>query len=180
MHPSPAKTLLLALSLCLTTAAAAPPLGAQAGIPGSRGLEGRDRELQLFQEELRADLNGVLQRWRRAWGARDLDALVRLYTDDAYVALPGAELVRGRDEVRDALAAALEELRDLQLEVDEFEGCEALGFGGGPYSYTVQADGEARREIGSLVLVVHKRRDRWYIRSQIFRAAAPSSETVTR
>ncbi len=44
-------------------------------------------------------------RWNRAYAARDAEALAGMYSDDAVLANPGEELVRGKEAIRQATSA---------------------------------------------------------------------------
>ena len=71
----------------------------------------------------RADAAAFAAAWAVAWNARDLDAVLAPFADDATFTSPlaarltGDALVRGRAALRDYWKAALEHRREIRFEV---------------------------------------------------------------
>jgi uncharacterized protein (TIGR02246 family) len=170
-HPQPATArvasrVTLGLSLVLALAS---PAHAQPGVPG--GYPGsRERELHNYYADMQLEMMDLLDRWQRAWNRGDVDALVSLYTEDAYFTSAHAEELHGRESIRDRLAQLVPTLRGAEITPFEFEGADMLLYANGRFAYTVdEGDTSSFRHSGTAMMVFHRRRDRWYIRSQVIR-----------
>ena len=72
---------------------------------GTQKADAGDAEQQILAQE---------EAWNRAYAQRDGEALAGFYADDAAVASPGDQLVRGKDSIRQG---ALETAKDPNLQI---------------------------------------------------------------
>lgn len=83
--------------VCAIVAAAAALAACQANAP------------QVDAAAIQAELQQNEERWNRAYAERDAEALASMYAEDAALANPGEELVRGKESIREATAAFAED-----------------------------------------------------------------------
>jgi hypothetical protein len=96
-----------------------------------------------------------------------------LYTDAAYLILPDAELIQGRDSIRSALSKALPGLVEVRTGLIEFLTSDRMAYALGPFWYRM-ADGDTTRTlIGTHVAILLREGRTWRIRSQVFTSAPP-------
>lgn len=70
---------------------------------------------QTLTEAEMANVTTVRDSYQAAFNAKDIDALVALYTDDAYVLPPNQEMVQGTDAIRQFLENQFETLKAQDL-----------------------------------------------------------------
>lgn len=113
-------------------------------------------------------LDRVLRDYERAWRARDVPALMALFTEDGFVLQPGRAPVRGRA----ALARAYEGQGGgaLRLRALAFAQADTVGYVIGAYGY-----GNAPGDEGKFTLTLRRARDgRWLIASDMDNGSKPS------
>lgn len=149
--------------LVLTVAPVA--VKAQSGIPGGRLDTGRDHRARVMAEAY-GGVAGFFAKWREAWNDGDADALMRMYTDDATVRLPGQLIVRGQEPVEGVVRASIGAAATISMSDVDFDS-------DGERS-TLVARYVLRREghmIGGIMTaLLHKYRSGWRIRVQVFDA----------
>src|SRR5271165_5135830 len=100
----------------------------------------------------------VRQEFRRAYNAKEIDAVVALYAEDATLVSDGGTF-RGREEIRKWVKAGLDQGSTLAIEPSAEKSSGTLGYG----------TGRTRRLVGSVVhlgqylIVVEKIGGRWQI-----------------
>ena len=70
---------------------------------------------QPLTEADKEKLTATRNSYQEAFNAKDLDALVARYTDDAYLLLPNHEMVQGADAIRQNLENQIETLKAQNL-----------------------------------------------------------------
>ncbi len=109
--------------------------------------------------------------WEAALNAKDLDGLVALYTSDARVLPPGAEMVSGSDAVRTVFGGIIDagisgELTSIESKIS---GDMAYDVG----TLTLRADGEVVAT-GKFIVTMHRGDDgEWLITNDIWNMDAP-------
>lgn len=72
---------------------------------------------KAVEEANKAELKKLAENFQRAWDNRDMDALVRLYAEDATMFTPGAqEPMQGREAIKENEEALLRAMPDSSLE----------------------------------------------------------------
>jgi uncharacterized protein (TIGR02246 family) len=148
---APLTVALLFCAALLTTAAASTPPG-----------EGPERERRAIEQAARE--------WIRAFEAGDLDALMRLYTPDAYVALHGQPVLRGLDAVRAYFAPRVGRGKvEFLLDIERIDVIGRTAHLVSGYWFTLEPPGEpVYRDAGRSLLIYRKdRQGRWRIRLDI-------------
>jgi uncharacterized protein (TIGR02246 family) len=108
--------------------------------------------------------------FRKAFDARDAQAIAELYTDDARVIAPGAEPAAGRAAIADFWAGVLRDTKTVRLETLSVESDGNLAFEEGVVQLTAN-DGSAS---AARYLVVWKRVGRrWHLHRDIWNAGVP-------
>ena len=105
------------LSAALLLSGAVAPSSAQGSLVTGRADPNATRGEAEYMAYMSASVDTVVKAWQRAMKARDADALSRLYTDDAILALSTGRLVRGRGSVRDAYERILPRLHAARMDV---------------------------------------------------------------
>lgn len=67
----------------------------------------------------RAAVAAVSVAWKRAYNARDVEAVTALYTQDAVLSVPGMPAVHGRAAIGDFFAARIEKAAGAELSVED-------------------------------------------------------------
>lgn len=93
---------------------------AQEGVPGGRIGSGREHRA-LVRAEAYSSATAFLAKWRELWRAGDVDALIKLYTDDASLRLPGQRVVRTKTPLKNALRSALSNGAPIEMSNIEFD-----------------------------------------------------------
>ncbi len=104
--------------------------------------------------------------WEAALNAKDIDALVNLYTDDARLLPPGGEMTSGQDGVRAAFGAMIDAGQSGETTIVEATVSGDVGYIVG--TFTVQAGGE---QVGTGKYIETWRRGddgQWRIANDIF------------
>ena len=158
---------LIALSVTLL----ASPTAAQVG-RGAPNINW-DRDRNEYSAEVLKAYNDVMQSWRDAWQGEDAKAMADLYTDAAYLILPDAELIQGRDSIRSALSNALPGLVEVRTGLTEFMASDRTAYALGPFWYRIRVGENARTLIGTHVTILIREGRTWKIRTQIFTSAPP-------
>ncbi len=104
--------------------------------------------------------------WEAAWNAKDIDAVVNLYTADARLLPPDAQMVSGHDDIRVAVSEMINDGLALKLTVVEATVLGDLGNIVG--QVTMQVAGEIIGT-GKYVEIWHRGTDgKWLIANDIF------------
>lgn len=150
MHPRRQLTLALspAVLVALLAVSCAPPTAQE-----SEGIAARSAE------------------WVAAFEARDVDALVALYTDDARVLPPNAAAMQGADAVRGVFAEMID--AGLSGDLQSIETMEAgdLGYHVGTYSLGIDGDEVDR---GKFIEIWRKVDGVWLITADMFSSDLPA------
>lgn len=156
------------LSLVMTV-----PAVGQPGVPGASSLS-RDRYLAELYEKIQQGVDETLRDWHAAWASGDTRAVAALYTEDALLALPGGDPMRGRERMEQRLALDIAALGRVRVSQFDFAASGRMAFVMGPFSYTVTRQGLSWLEGGTHVTVfVRGRRPKFRILSQAFVVDAP-------
>lgn len=158
---------LLALGLL-----AVPEAAAQAVVPGYTPPSGRTA-IRVFRSESFKEANAALSGWRVAWKSRDARATVGRYTDDATLQLPNGELLHGREQIERVLAGLLPRAGAFEMGADDFSVCETMAFMVGRFFY--EGGPGSGPVSGTHVTIFRLERERWKIRSQVFRPDPPGA-----
>jgi len=151
------------------------------GAPGSDGFSAAAARAEFYADVLE-HTNEVLSRWRAAWAADDLDALLELYTEDASFIFTNDAPVQGREAIREKLVTLLERTGEVQAAFTDFDASGRMGLISGLLTFQMR---EARRSrtVGGIHMTVLIRQGRdWRIRAQLFRLddEVPSPPEVPR
>lgn len=158
---------LLALGLL-----AAPAAAAQAIVPGYVPPDGR-ASIRVFRSESFKEANAAISGWRVAWKSRDVRATAGRYTDDATLQLPNGALLHGRDQIERVLAGLLPRAGAFEMGAADFGVCETMAFLVGRFFY--EGGPGSGPVAGTHVTIFRLERDRWMIRSQVFRPDPPAA-----
>jgi uncharacterized protein (TIGR02246 family) len=118
-----------------------------------------------------AAIEGIEPAWRKAYAARDIDALVALYTEDAWIMARGRPAKHGHAEFRkgfETLVAGVSP--ELVSEIDELvvRGNWAWTVAKFKITYTPLNGGAPRYDYGRSLLIYEKGKDgRWRIARDI-------------
>ena len=124
-----------------------------------------------------SDPSMVSQDWSRAWEARDLDATLALYSQDAVFLDADGSRISGKDNLRQFFTTVLARysarpaLHSLKSETSG-----DLGYDWGEYSEVITPLGHPERAIktsGAYVVILHKSSGRWLIANQVWTGSAP-------
>ncbi len=121
----------------------------------------------------------VSQDWAKNWQARDLEATLSLYTDDAVFLDPSATRVTGKAALRAFFATVLKQYGAkprMQSVTDGSSG--DLGFDSGTYTEVITPIANpsgAIRTHGSYLVVLRRVGGRWLIAQQMWTGSAPVS-----
>jgi uncharacterized protein (TIGR02246 family) len=122
------------------------------------------------RSEARPAIDAASRRWKAAFDARDVDAAIGLYRDDAVLLPPGGDAIEGAAGIRGFIEAYLEiliakdELRTIEVE--------SLGDGAfevGVYSGTHRIEGQTIPDRGKYLRVWKQEADgSWKIYREMF------------
>ena len=129
-----------------------------------------------------AAIEGIEPRWREAYAARDVEGLVALYTEDAWVMARGRPGKHGHEALRKGFATLVAGVRPVLVsEIDEVvvQGNWAWTVAKFKITYTPLAGGTPRVDYGRSLLIYEKGRDgRWRIARDID-TPSPDAEVLT-
>jgi CubicO group peptidase (beta-lactamase class C family) len=122
---------------------------------------------------LPAELDRVLRDYERAWGARDIAALVALFTDDGFVLQPGRPPVRGHAELAERYAG--QGGGALRLRALAYATADRVGYIIGAYGY-----GDDPVDQGKFTLTLRRTAaGRWLIASDMDNGNVPAGRPAT-
>lgn len=159
------------LSLCLAATLAVPAAShAQLLTPGGSPADSREGRRRFLAEVL-GNVEVTVSQWREARRARDVEAVLRFYTDDAMLVPFRGEVMLGRDNLRDALNARLPVESEFRSAMVDFTAGGQMAYYAGQFSYLVTPrDGtEPYTASGMYVLLLEQARGGWKIRSHVER-----------
>jgi uncharacterized protein (TIGR02246 family) len=115
-------------------------------------------------------IQNLNERFQQAFNKGDIAAVAQMYTQDAYVMPPGADLVRGRDNIQKFWQAAHEQVGDLRLNALEVRplGTEAAREIG---TFTLQPKGQRGQPVAGKYVVIWQKDDgEWKLATDIWNA----------
>lgn len=122
----------------------------------------------LASVTLPPELDRVLRDYERAWGARDVAALVALFTDDGFVLQPGQPPVRGHAALAERYAG--QGGGPLRLRALAYAAADSVGYIIGAYGY-----GDDPADLGKFTLTLRRSAaGRWLIASDMDNGNAPA------
>jgi uncharacterized protein (TIGR02246 family) len=106
----------------------------------------------------RATIDKLNDAFVGAFGRGDLASVAKMYTDDAYLLPPGADLVRGRKDIQAFWTAAMDQISDLKLTAVDVRplGSDAAREVG---TFTAKTKGQSPQEIAGKYVVVWQKVD---------------------
>ena len=150
---------------------AATPAAAQV-VPGSPTVDW-ERERNLYTAEVLNAYYATMHAWRDAWQREDANAAAEFYTDKAFLLVPDAELIQGRDSIQSYLAKTLPGLLEVRTGLTDFIASDRLAYALGPFWYEVRDDQGRRQSFtGTFIAVLVREGRNWRIRSQVFKREA--------
>lgn len=122
-----------------------------------------------MQEEIAARSQQLVE----AVNTGDLEAVAALYTEDAWLLPPNAELIEGREAIRDFYATLREDagLRDMEAEILDLETAGDLAYEVGRYALTLDGEEGPLRDVGKYLFTWRREHGEWLIA-----ADAPNSD----
>ena len=140
----------------------------QLGTPGGDGFSAA-LNLAEFYADVMENTDKVLKQWRTAWAADDADELLELYTEDAVIIFEQDEPARGREAVREKLAALLQETGEVQVSIGDFDASGRMGMISGLLTFEMRDATGSRTMTGLHLTVLTRKGRKWQIRSQVIR-----------
>lgn len=139
--------------------------------PGTPGGDGFSAALNMaeFYADVMEHTDNVLKRWRTAWAADDADELLELYTEDAVIIFEQDEPARGREAIREKLAALLQQTGEVQVSIGDFDASGRMGMISGLLTFEMQGRTGSRTMTGLHLTVLTRKGRNWQIRSQVIR-----------
>lgn len=127
----------------------------------------------LAQMPSEEDLLALPTEWHAHYNANELDALAMLYTEDATIMPPNAELAQGREAVQ-AIMRGYHEAGAVRIDVPPLETYEIFGdaaWGSGPYRL-YDAEGEVVG-VGTYLIVYRVNDGRWRVSRHMWNSDLP-------
>lgn len=164
--------LLGSILLTLIGLAVAAPAAAQL-IPGGETdpRERHQRRMAEYRSAVLAEVEEQIRDWREDWRAGDVEAVAEHYTLNASLAVPGRDLVTGKDAVRRRLEKAVPRMGELLTGFNDFSVSASVAVHVSKYLYTDPEDPTGEEE-GLVFTTFRKVGGTWKIRMQVFRPAA--------
>ena len=148
-----------------------------AGCISLLSLAGCTRTAPDSREAGEKTLRELDAQWSKIAGAKDLDATVAFYTDDAVVMPGDAPVAKTRQTIRDAWAPMLAPNASVSWQVNQAEVARSgdVGYARGVYQLVMKdAAGKATTELGKFLEVWKKQADgKWKCAVDSFSADAP-------
>jgi uncharacterized protein (TIGR02246 family) len=116
----------------------------------------------------RATIDKLNDAFVGALGRGDVASVATMYTDDAYLLPPGADLVHGRNDIQAFWTAALDQISDLKLTAVDVRplGSDAAREVG---TFTAKTKGQAPQDIAGKYVVVWQKVDgAWKLATDIW------------
>jgi len=109
-------------------------------------------------------INKVSHLWAREWGAKNLEALMDLYADDAVFMTATGSRTTGRQAIRELFKQALASSgSQLSIHSRETEASGNLAYDSGEYDETSTANGVKKSGRGNYLVVLRRDKNRWRI-----------------
>lgn len=124
-----------------------------------------------------AELAAMTERWEEALNSGNAEAVAALYSDDARLLPPNAELGQGRAAVAAAFGAMIE--AGLTIDLENVDAVVAGDVGYKVGTYTLQAPGGVTVDRGKYIDVWRKVDGRWKITNDIWNSSLPVSAGET-
>jgi len=127
-----------------------------------------------------ADVTQISQEWAKEWSAKNVDALVALYAEDAVFLPADGSRVTGRVAIRDLFDKALAvNTADLRVHSKVTEQSANFAYDSGEYEETITSGGVKRSGQGNYLVVFKRDKDRrWRIVEHMW-TDAPTTRTRT-
>ena len=116
----------------------------------------------------KAAIQQLSDRFAEAFNTGDIDAVAAMYTEDAVVLPPGAEIIQGRDKIQALWQGATEQMSDLKLTATDVKplGDSAVREIG---TATAKTNGEQPQDMTiKYVVIWEKVGDEWKIATDIW------------
>jgi ketosteroid isomerase-like protein len=148
------------------------PVSAQV-LPNAPG-EAPGTAQAIYQAQVRAELEGVLQEWVNAIHAGDPGTIARFFTDGAVLLAPGGVTASGRSHVAAYWGRSLPALTRLNVVVGDVVARNQIAAAGGRYAARVDnGTGGTALRTGYLLMVFERQRGVWM---QRLHAALPDPD----
>ena len=109
-------------------------------------------------------ISKVSDLWAREWGAKNLEALMDLYADDAVFMTATGTRTTGRQAIRKLFEQALASSgSQLNIHSRETEASGNLAYDSGEYDETSTANGVTKSGKGNYLVVLRRDKNRWRI-----------------
>lgn len=118
----------------------------------------------------RAAVAAVSLAWKHAYNARDLDAVLALYTDHAVLSIPSQPVVRGKTQIEQMFAARIAKADDAGFSVQDVPLGEVVVSGDMAWqwqTFTMLDRAGTVLASGVLVTLFQKQHGRWLIAGDI-------------
>ena len=170
------RTMQVPRALFLVTACAlglvSPPsaLSAQR-FPGAPGGDGMSAQANMaeYMADVVLNVNQVMEAWRSAWAADDVEETAEQYTEDATFIFGDEDPVRGREAIQARLGTLLPTVGEVQTAMQDLDASGRMGMIAGLLTLQVRDGSTATTQTGLHMTILIRRRGEWRIRSQIFR-----------
>ena len=112
-----------------------------------------------------SDVSKISEQWAKEWGAKNLDAVVALYAEDAVFLPSTGSRVTGRAAIRELFASALaSHSSELHVRSKRTEQSGQLAYDSGEYEETSTTGGVKRSGRGNYLVVFRREgRNQWRI-----------------
>ncbi len=127
-------------------------------------------------QQVRQEIEAVVRRWMEAYRSGDAAQLAALYTDDALLLPPDAEMVRGKEGIQQLFGAFMASgVKEINLSIVEVES------DGGQFAHEVgtaelviRPGGQPEmRATGKYVVIWKREGDTWKLHVDIFNNTTP-------
>lgn len=142
----------------------------EARAPAAAEAAPGESDLAAVQQAI-ADVD---RQWEEAANRGDAEAVAALYADDAYFLAPNAELVQGREEIRELLQGLVDMgLANVDFTTVDVGASGDLAYEVGRYSLDLQQPGVSDQ--GKYVIVARRQADgSWKLVADIFNSSLPA------
>jgi uncharacterized protein (TIGR02246 family) len=123
------------------------------------------------------DVSKISEQWAKEWGAKNLDAVVALYADDAVFLPSTGNRVTGRAAIRELFAGALaSHSSELHVRSKKTEQSGQLAYDSGEYEETSTTGGVKKLGRGNYLVVFRREgKNQWRIIQHMWTDLAPTT-----
>ena len=111
-----------------------------------------------------------------AYGAKDVDAAIALFSPDAVFMPPNAPTLRGKDAIRTFFAKRFAEKVTLQLEPQDVGGSGPIAFQSGTYVLTIERSSGPVRDRGKYLFVLKLLNGKWLFEQTMWSSDLPPQQ----